>query len=188
MDRTHPFYRVAHQSWNLAYSTRNSLHDRGGAHLCGTRVRNQGGLQPLIAVIDDSPTIQAIVKNCLQRASYRVETFDDGIEAFQWFRSPEGEFPVLVFLDIGLPKMDGFDVLRFFRTRPEYSQTMTIMLSCRDGIADRLRGRLAGAFAYVTKPFRTEDILAITSAALTHVNRPLPVIADQSSSDVGSAP
>lgn len=126
--------------------------------------------KPLIVVIDDSPTIRAILRSCLRRASFQVQTFSDGTEALRWFRSPEGAFPVLVFLDIELPHLNGYDVLRLFKTLPEYAQTVTILLSCRDGLMDRLRGRMGGAFAYMTKPFRTQDILAITQKALAHKN------------------
>ena len=120
----------------------------------------------LILVIDDSPTVRKILVTCFSRAALRVKDFADGVEALRWLNAPEGEIPALIYLDLGLPRMDGYEILRWVRTKPELHNTVVIILSARDGILDRLKSRLAGAQAYITKPFRTQDILITTRAAL----------------------
>jgi twitching motility two-component system response regulator PilG len=120
----------------------------------------------LILVIDDSPTVRKILVTCFSRAALRVKAFADGVEALRWLNTPEGEIPALIYLDLGLPRMDGYEVLRWVRTKPELRNTVVIILSARDGILERLKSRLAGAQAYVTKPFRTQDLVATTRAAL----------------------
>ena len=79
-----------------------------------------------------------------------------------WLMEPTSRMPDLVFLDIGLPKMDGYEVARRLKTKPQFSNAVIVMLSRRDGMIDRLKGRLAGAKDYnITKPFKTQDIISI---------------------------
>src|SRR6266567_4102128 len=74
-----------------------------------------------------------------------------------------------VTLDIGLPKMDGYEFARRLRTKPQFNSTIIIMLTSRDGVIDRLKGRLAGAKDYITKPFRTQDVINVLH---THLGVP----------------
>ena len=62
--------------------------------------------------------------------------------------------------------MDGYEVARCLKSRPKFSKTVIVMLTRRDGIVDRLKGRLAGARAYITKPFTTQDIVSVTRSLL----------------------
>ena len=122
--------------------------------------------QKFILVIDDSATVRKILETCLKREGFQVESFHDGVEAIRWLTEPQARIPDLVWLDIGLPKMDGYEVARCLKTRPPFSKTVVVMLTRRDGVIDRLKGRLVGARAYMTKPFKTQDIVSVTRSLL----------------------
>ena len=123
-------------------------------------------MSKLIMVIDDSTTVRKIIETCLGRQGFQVLGFSDGIEAMRWLMGPTSRVPDLVLLDIGLPKMDGYEVARRLKIKPQFSNTVIVMLSRRDGMIDRLKGRLAGAKDYITKPFKTQDIISITESYL----------------------
>ena len=117
-------------------------------------------------VIDDSATVRKIVETCLRREGFDVLSIPDGVEALRWFMQPNVRVPDLIILDIGLPKMDGYEVARRLKSKPNMSNTVIIMLSRRDGMIDKLKGRLAGAKDYLTKPFKTQDIISVTESHL----------------------
>ncbi len=123
-------------------------------------------MSKLIMVIDNSTTVRKIIETCLGRQGFQVLGFSDGIEAMRWLMGPTSRVPDLVLLDIGLPKMDGYEVARRLKIKPQFSNTVIVMLSRRDGMIDRLKGRLAGAKDYITKPFKTQDIISITKSYL----------------------
>ena len=120
----------------------------------------------LVMVIDDSPTVRKIVETCLRREGFTVAAFADGVEAMQSLTSPRARVPDLVVLDIGLPKMDGYEVARCLKTKPQFRNTVIIMLSRREGLIDRLKGRLAGAKEYITKPFKTQEFIEVVESYL----------------------
>jgi len=123
-------------------------------------------MSKLVMVIDDSTTVRKIIETCLGRQGFQVLGFPDGVEAMRWLMEPTSRMPDLVFLDIGLPKMDGYEVARRLKTKPQLSNSVIVMLSRRDGMIDRLKGRLAGAKDYITKPFKTQDIISVTESYL----------------------
>jgi CheY-like chemotaxis protein len=123
-------------------------------------------MSKLVMVIDDSPTVRKIVETCLKREGFAVAAFADGIEALQSLTLPQARIPDLVVLDIGLPKMDGYEIARRLKTKPQFSNTIIIMLSRHDGIIDRLKGRLAGAREYLIKPFKTQDFINVIESYL----------------------
>ncbi len=84
----------------------------------------------------------------------------------RWLTEPQAHIPNLVLLDIGLPKMDGYEVARRLKTKPQFANTVIIMLSRRDGVIDKLKGRLAGAKDYITKPFKAQEIVSIVESYL----------------------
>src|ERR1700694_420503 len=98
-----------------------------------------------VMVIDDSLIVRTILQTCLRRAGYDVETFNDGPSAFLW----SGRVPNVVIVDIGLPVLDGYDVIRAFKQSNAHAKTVFIILTARDGILDRVKGRLCGAQAYI---------------------------------------
>src|SRR5579875_3243752 len=125
-----------------------------------------------VLVIDDSATIRKIVETALSREGYAVKSFPDGVEAIRWLMTPQACVPRLVILDIGLPKMNGYEVARLLKRKPSFHHTVIVMLTGRDGILDRFKGRLSGAQTYLTKPVTTQALLA---AVKTHLGGPVPV-------------
>lgn len=123
-------------------------------------------MRKFIMVIDDSTTVRKIIETCLGREGYLVQGFPDGVDAMRWLTLPEAQVPDLILLDIGLPKMDGYEVARRLKAKPQFAHTVIVMLSRRDGVIDRLKGRLAGAKDYIPKPFKTQEIIAVIDSHL----------------------
>lgn len=121
-------------------------------------------MNKLIMVIDDSQTVRKIMETCLRREGFAVVSFPDGVEAMRWLAQPNARIPDVVTLDIGLPKIDGYEVARRLKAKPQFNQTVIIMISRRNGVIDRLKGRLAGAKEYMTKPFKTRDVIAVVES------------------------
>ena len=118
-------------------------------------------MSKLVMVIDDSLTVRKILEVALRREGIDVVTYTGGIEALRMIKAQPHLTPAVVFLDICMPQMDGYTVLRLLRASPRFDATLIVMLSQRNGVMDRLKGRLAGATVYMTKPFRTQDILSV---------------------------
>ncbi len=115
-----------------------------------------------ILVIDDSSTIRRSAEIFLSQAGYPVVLAEDGFEALGKVLERR---PALVFCDILMPRLDGFQTCSLIRRSPECGHTPVILLSSRDGLFDRARGMLAGATAYLTKPFTKDSLL---QAVRTH--------------------
>ena len=118
-------------------------------------------LTPLILIMDDSPTICAILEMTARREGYAARSFLDGYAALRWLISPEGCIPALIFLDLTMPRMDGFTALRHLKSKPALVNVPVIVLTSREGTMDRLKARLAGADEYLTKPFTQEQIVTL---------------------------
>lgn len=104
----------------------------------------------VILVVDDSPTIQKVVSVTLEAHGHEVVTASDGMEALSKLRTLR---PDLVLLDITMPHMDGYQLCRILRSNDLTRQVPIVMLSGKDGLFDKMRGRMAGAATYITKPF-----------------------------------
>jgi twitching motility two-component system response regulator PilG len=124
----------------------------------------------IIMVIDDSLTVRKILEASLQRVGLGVSTFPDGLQAMQALTQQTTPIPQLVLMDVGLPKLDGYHVARAFKQRPGLEHTPIIMLSGHTGRLDKMRGRLAGAQGYVTKPFQPAEVIAVIQAQLAGQN------------------
>ncbi len=130
-----------------------------------------------VMVIDGSLVVRAILNTCLRRAGYEVRCFEDGLQALGWLNTSEARIPNLVIVDLGLPRLDGYEIIRLLKARPALEDTVVVILSARDGILDRIKGRLAGAHAYLTKPFKTHEILAMVQEKLAgRVGERLPTL------------
>jgi twitching motility two-component system response regulator PilG len=127
-----------------------------------------------ILIIDDSVCVRKIVEITLRREGYATLGFADGITALRWLASEEAQVPALIFLDLTLPKMDGYTVLLHLKKRAATAHIPVVILSNRTGVIDRLKGRLAGACVYLTKPFHQQSILAVVRAQLAS-SVPVPV-------------
>jgi len=119
-----------------------------------------------VVVIDDSVVVRTIVEIILHRYGIACMSYQDGFEALRAFKAGEDYVPDLIFLDIGLPRIDGYDLLRLLKMSPQFDHTTVVMLSGRDGVLDRLKSRLAGAKGYITKPFKTQELLSIALSCL----------------------
>lgn len=111
---------------------------------------------PVVLVVDDSPTVRKIVQLTLQREHIRVVTAGDGLSALAAVTDTQ---PDLILLDIMLPRMDGYNICHLVRNNPEYRDLPIIMLSGKDGIFDKMRGKLAGSTEYMTKPFDSTELV-----------------------------
>ncbi len=110
-------------------------------------------------VIDDSPTVRKLVEVSLRQEGFDVVSFPDGIEALRAISTRQLEhFPDLVLLDINLPKLNGYEVARYLRSKPEWGQPIIVILSRYDGAIDRLKARLVGTQTYIPKPFTTQKL------------------------------
>lgn len=123
-------------------------------------IYDRSSSSPFVMIIDDSSTIRKIIEISLSREGYTVIGFPDGIAALQWLAEGHYPPPNLALLDIILPKIDGYSLARMFKAKPTLQRMTIIMMSRRDGLVDRLKGRLMGAKEYITKPFKTEELIA----------------------------
>jgi twitching motility two-component system response regulator PilG len=115
-----------------------------------------------VVIIDDSLVVRKIVETTFRRAGVDCASYADGVEALQALKEGEDDLlPDLIFLDVGLPHLDGYDVLRLLKASPRFDRTAVIMLSARDGILDRVKSRLAGARGHITKPFKIQELLSL---------------------------
>ena len=116
-----------------------------------------------VAIIDDSVVVRKIVETILSRAGIECLSFRDGYEALRALNRDMAQVPDLLFLDINLPRIDGYDLLKLFRSNSRFERMTIVMLTSRDGVLDRVKCRLAGARGYLVKPFRTQDLLSIVA-------------------------
>ncbi len=125
---------------------------------------------PTILVVDDSPVCRTVLRVALSRAGYQVQTCSDGLSALSTLASPGAPPPDLLLLDWLLPHLSGLQLTYLLRhqTRyPQLSRLPILMLSCRHSTLDRLKARLAGASAFLAKPFTISDLLTTVQHLLT---------------------
>src|SRR5579883_2024453 len=128
--------------------------------------------EPTVLVVDDSPTVRKIVQMTLQRENIRVITASDGLSALT---SVADEMPAVILLDIQLPRMDGYHICQIIRKKLQFRQIPIIMLSGKDGLFDRMRGRLAGSTEYLTKPFDSAELVQTVKKHLANWQDRVPV-------------
>jgi two-component system phosphate regulon response regulator PhoB len=122
-----------------------------------------------ILVVDDEPDITALVAYHLARAGYRVSTATTGPDAL---RSAREERPDIVVLDLMLPGVSGYEVLRELRQRPETREVGVILLTSRREETDRIKGFSLGADDYLTKPFSPQELTLRVAALLRRLEAP----------------
>ncbi len=116
-----------------------------------------------ILVVDDEPDIRAVLCARLQAAGYAVEVARNGLEALARVRSQR---PDLVILDLMLPGADGFSVCAMLKRDQRFADIPVIILSARNKPADQQNAAALGADAYLTKPFRPEELLGYVASLL----------------------
>ena len=109
-----------------------------------------------VLVIDDSNTIRRSAELFLRQAGYEVILAEDGFDALAKISDHQ---PQVIFVDIMMPRLDGYQTCALIKQNPQLKSTPVIMLSSKDGVFDRARGRLAGSDRYLTKPFTQEGLV-----------------------------
>jgi twitching motility two-component system response regulator PilG len=116
----------------------------------------------LVMIVDDSLTVRKILEVSLTRVGIDVITYNDGLEALNALTTGAlARLPDVIILDVILPKLSGFAMARLLRSKSYLTNIPIIMLTSRSSIFSRLQGRFAGATVYLTKPFKTQDILDV---------------------------
>ena len=110
-----------------------------------------------IMVIDDSSTIRRSAEIFMGQAGYQVVLADDGFDALAKMNDHQ---PALIFCDILMPRLDGYQTCALIRKSARFHSTPVVMLSSKDGLFDRARGAMVGSIAYLTKPFSKDSLLA----------------------------
>ncbi|SDB99360.1 twitching motility response regulator PilG [Acinetobacter boissieri] len=116
-----------------------------------------------VMIIDDSKTIRRTAETLLQREGFEVVTVVDGFEALSKITESN---PDIIFVDIMMPRLDGYQTCALIKNSEQYRNTPIIMLSSKDSLFDRAKGQIVGSDEYLTKPFSKDELL---DAIRTHV-------------------
>ena len=111
-----------------------------------------------VLVVDDSNTIRRSAEIFLKQGGHEVLLADDGFDALAKVNDFE---PELIFCDILMPKLDGYQTCAIIKRNPRFAATPVVMLSSKDGVFDRARGRMVGCQDYLTKPFTKDQLLTV---------------------------
>ena len=109
-----------------------------------------------VLVIDDSNTIRRSAEIFLRQGGHEVLLAEDGFDALSKVNDHD---PELIFCDILMPRLDGYQTCAIIKRNPRFAQVPVIMLSSKDGLFDKARGRMVGSEEYLTKPFTKEQLL-----------------------------
>jgi len=120
--------------------------------------RSLNGLK--ILVVDDSKTIRRTAETLLTKEGCQVFTAIDGFDALSKIADHQ---PDLIFVDIMMPRLDGYETCSLIKHNKIFKETPVIMLSSKDGLFDRARGRIVGSEQYLTKPFTKDELLGAIS-------------------------
>ncbi len=120
--------------------------------------RSLSGLK--ILVVDDSKTIRRTAETLLTKEGCQVFTAIDGFDALSKIADHQ---PDLIFVDIMMPRLDGYETCSLIKHNKVFKETPVIMLSSKDGLFDRARGRIVGSEQYLTKPFTKDELLGAIS-------------------------
>jgi len=111
-------------------------------------------------VIDDSKTIRRTAETLLKKVGCEVVTAVDGFDALAKIADNR---PDIIFVDIMMPRLDGYQTCALIKNNKEFKSTPVIMLSSKDGLFDRAKGRIVGSDQYLTKPFSRDELLGAIS-------------------------
>jgi twitching motility two-component system response regulator PilG len=117
-----------------------------------------------VLVIDDSKTIRRSAENLLTKEGCDVITATDGFDALAKIADSR---PAIIFVDIMMPRLDGYQTCALIKNNSEFKATPVVMLSSKDGLFDKAKGRIVGSDRYITKPFSKEELLG-TIRTLVH--------------------
>ena len=121
----------------------------------GSKGEEQHG--PCVLIVDDSATIRRSAQTMLSNEGLEVITAENGFEALSLIARHR---PALIFVDIMMPRLDGYQTTAIIKNNAEYRDTPVVMLTSKDGLFDKARGRVVGSDLYLTKPFTREELVA----------------------------
>ena len=111
-----------------------------------------------VVIVDDSNTIRRTAETILVKAGCEVVTAIDGFDSLAKIVDVE---PDVIFVDIMMPRLDGYQTCALIKNNNEFKQTPVIMLSSKDGLFDKAKGRIVGADEYLTKPFSKNELFEV---------------------------
>lgn len=114
-----------------------------------------------VLVVDDSNTIRRSAEIFLRQGGHQVVLAEDGFDALS---KVNDHAPELIFCDILMPRLDGYQTCAIIKRNPRFAHVPVIMLSSKDGLFDKARGRMVGSEEYLTKPFTKEQLLKAVAA------------------------
>ena len=109
-----------------------------------------------ILIVDDSPTILRVIDLAIKDTGWEIYHTKDGLTALKITKEIE---PDLILLDVMLPVYNGYQVCKLLKTNPKFSHIPIIMLTAKSSVLDKIKGRLANADMYLTKPFSQAELL-----------------------------
>lgn len=116
-------------------------------------------------VIDDSKTIRRTAETLLKKVGCEVVTAVDGFDALAKIADHK---PDIIFVDIMMPRLDGYQTCALIKNNKDFQNTPVIMLSSKDGLFDRAKGRIVGSDKYLTKPFSRDELLGAITEYVSH--------------------
>jgi twitching motility two-component system response regulator PilG len=117
---------------------------------------NTGSRKLRVLVVDDSATIRRSAETMLSKEGFEVFTAENGFEALSKITR---NHPDLIFVDIMMPRLDGYQTCAIIKNNAEFRETPVVMLTSKDGLFDMARGRVVGSDQYLTKPFTRDELL-----------------------------
>jgi len=117
---------------------------------------NENEASVKVLIIDDSKTIRRSAENLLTKEGYDVVTASDGFDALAKIANTR---PEIIFVDIIMPRLDGYQTCALIKNNSEFKTTPVVMLSSKDGLFDKAKGRIVGSDQYITKPFGRDELL-----------------------------
>jgi twitching motility two-component system response regulator PilG len=118
-----------------------------------------------VMVIDDSKTIRRTAETLLKKSGCDVVSARDGFEALSKILE---HHPDIIFVDIMMPRLDGYQTCSLIKNNKNFKTTPVIMLSSKDGLFDRARGKIVGSDQYLTKPFTRDELLGAIKTYVSH--------------------
>jgi len=120
-----------------------------------------------VMVVDDSKTIRKTADTLLKKAGCQVITAVDGFDALSKIVDHK---PDIIFVDIMMPRLDGYQACALIKNNKDFKHTPVVMLSSKDGLFDKARGRIVGSDQYLTKPFSKEELLGAIRKHVASIN------------------
>lgn len=131
--------------------------------------RNNRGLT--VIVVDDSKTIRQAAETLLKKTGYNVITATDGFNALAKIAELK---PDIIFVDVMMPRLDGYQTCALIKNNNAFKHIPVIMMSSKDGIFDKAKGRLVGSDHYLTKPFSRDELLGTIENHCPDVQQAVP--------------